>query len=78
MNKRLTKISKYLTFVLRHNPESMCLVLDGQRWASIEELVTKANDSGKTVTLAQVEQIITLNELEIFEVSDDRRQIRAK
>ena len=78
MNKRLTKISKYLTFVLRHKPESIGLVLDGERWASIEELVTKANNSGKTVTLAQVEQIVALNELDIFEVSDDRRQIRAK
>ena len=78
MNKRLTKISKYLTFILRHNPESIGLVLDRERWASIEELVTKANDSGKSVTLSQVEQIVALNELDIFEMSDDRRQIRAK
>jgi putative RNA 2'-phosphotransferase len=28
MNNRLTKISKYLSFVLKHHPESIGLTLD--------------------------------------------------
>ena len=78
MNKRLTKISKYLSFVLRHEPQSIGLELDPDRWANVEELVTKANISGKSVTSDQVHQVVSLNEKKIFEVSDDGLRIRAK
>lgn len=78
MNKRLTKISKYLSFVLRHEPQSIGLELDPDRWANVEELVAKANISGKSVTSDQVHQVVSLNEKKIFEVSDDGLRIRAK
>ena len=77
MNKRLTKISKYLSFILRHEPESIGLKLDPQRWANVDELVEKANSNGKTITLTQVQQVVTLNEQKIFVLSDDGLRIRA-
>ena len=76
MNKRLTKISKYLSFILRHEPESIGLKLDADRWANVEELVEKANASGKNFTQAQVEQVVALNEQKIFSLSDDGLRIR--
>ncbi len=76
MNKRLTKISKYLSFILRHEPESIGLTLDADRWANVEELVEKANASGKNFTQAQVEQVVALNEQKIFSLSDDGLRIR--
>ncbi len=76
MNKRLTKISKYLSFILRHEPESIGLTLDADRWANVEELVEKANASGKNFTQAQVEQVVALNEQKIFALSDDGLRIR--
>lgn len=77
MNKRLTKISKYLSFILRHEPESIGLKLDPERWANIDELVEKANSNGKTITLTQVQQVVALNEQKIFVLSDDGLRIRA-
>ncbi len=77
MNKRLTKISKYLSFILRHEPESIGLKLDPQRWANVDELVEKANSNGKTITLTQVQQVVALNEQKIFVLSDDGLRIRA-
>ena len=77
MNKRLTKISKYLSFILRHEPESIGLKLDPERWANVDELVEKANSNGKTITLTQVQQVVTLNEQKIFVLSDDGLRIRA-
>ena len=76
MNKRLTKISKYLSFILRHEPDSIGLKLDADRWANVEELVEKANVSGKNFTQAQVEQVVALNEQKIFALSDDGLRIR--
>lgn len=77
MNRRLTRISKYLSFILRHNPESIGLELDADRWASVDELVKKANSSGKSVTLTQVQDVVALNEQKLFVFSDDGLRIRA-
>lgn len=76
MNRRLTKISKYLSFILRHHPETIGLELDAERWANVEDLVQKANASGKTITLAQVRDVVALNEQKIFAMSDDGLRIR--
>ncbi|MDG1873135.1 MAG: RNA 2'-phosphotransferase [Mariniblastus sp.] len=77
MNRRLTKISKYLSFILRHHPEKIGLTLDSERWANVESLVEKANANGKAITLAQVHQVVELNEQKIFVLSDDGLRIRA-
>jgi len=39
--QKLNKISKYLSFILRHKPESVNLKLDGKGWADIDELILK-------------------------------------
>ena len=77
MNRRLTKISKYLSFILRHHPEKIGLKLDPERWASVDELVKNANANGKSITLAQVHEVVALNEEKIFVLSDDGLRIRA-
>ena len=76
MNNRLTKISKYLSFILRHHPEAIGLKLDEERWASVEELVQNANSNGKSITLEQVRDVVALNELKIFDLSEDGLRIR--
>ena len=76
MNRRLTKISKYLSFILRHHPEKIGLKLDADRWANLDELVKKANSSGKSITLEQVKDVVAMNERKIFVLSDDGLRIR--
>lgn len=76
MNRRLTKISKYLSFILRHHPEKIGLKLDADRWANLDELVRKANSSGKSITLEQVKDVVAMNERKIFVLSDDGLRIR--
>ena len=77
MNRRLTKISKYLSFILRHDPESIGLKLDPEGWASVDALVKNANSNGKSITLTQVQDVVSLNEQKIFVFSDDGLRIRA-
>jgi putative RNA 2'-phosphotransferase len=78
MNKRLTKISKYLTFILRHEPQSIGLKRDADGWCSVEELVTKANSSGKSITMEQVRAVVAANEQQLFTLSDDGLLIRVR
>jgi putative RNA 2'-phosphotransferase len=77
MNRRLTKISKYLSFILRHHPESIGLKLDPERWGSVDALVKNANSNGKSITLTQVQEVVALNEQKLFVFSDDGLRIRA-
>ena len=77
MNKRLTKLSKYLTYVLRHEPHAIGLKLDEEGFQNVEELVKNANASGKKITIEQVNQVVAENEQELFTLSDDGQRIRA-
>lgn len=77
MNKRLTKLSKYLTYVLRHEPHAIGLKLDEEGFLNVEELVKNANASGKKITIEQVNQVVAENEQELFTLSDDGQRIRA-
>jgi len=38
------KISKYLSYILRHRPDSIDLVLDEHGWADMDELISKTKD----------------------------------
>ena len=77
MNKRLTKISKYLTFILRHEPEAIGMKLDPDGWLNIEQLIKNANASGKSITLAQLHEVVASSDPQRFALSDDGLCIRA-
>ena len=77
MNKRLTKISKYLTFILRHEPNAIGMKLDPEGWLKIDDLVKNANASGKSITLAQLHEVVASSDQQRFALSDDGLRIRA-
>ena len=76
MNKRLTKISKYLTFILRHEPHSIGMKLDDEGYLNVEDLVKNANASGKSITSEQVQQVVADHEQNLFTLSDEGTRIR--
>ena len=77
MNKRLTRISKYLTFILRHEPKAIGMKLDPEGWLNIDDLVKNANASGKSITLAQIHEVVASSDQQRFALSDDGLRIRA-
>jgi putative RNA 2'-phosphotransferase len=77
MNKRLTKISKYLSFILRHNPDAIGMKLDPEGWLNVDQLVKNANAAGKSIKLAQVHEVVASSDEQRFCLSDDGLRIRA-
>ncbi|UJB17943.1 MULTISPECIES: RNA 2'-phosphotransferase [Lysobacter] len=73
----LTKTSKFLSLVLRHEPEAIGLTLDANGWADIEELIDLANASGKPVTRALIDEVVRDNDKQRFAISEDGLRIRA-
>lgn len=73
----LTKTSKFLSLVLRHEPEAIGLTLDANGWADLDELVRLANADGKPVTRELIEQVVRDSDKQRFAISEDGARIRA-
>jgi putative RNA 2'-phosphotransferase len=71
------KTGKFLSYVLRHRPDSIGITLDKNGWVDIDELLTAARANGKRVSRQDLEQIVATNDKKRFAVSDDGRYIRA-
>jgi putative RNA 2'-phosphotransferase len=58
--RRLTKLSKFLSLILRHQPERFALAIDGEGWASLPEVmeILKGLPNFRWVTRADVMQIV--------------------
>jgi putative RNA 2'-phosphotransferase len=74
--KRKTKISKFLSLVLRHKPEEIGLSLEENGWIPVEKLI-KACAGGKNFTLAELREVVETNDKKRFAFDADGRKIRA-
>jgi putative RNA 2'-phosphotransferase len=74
-----TKVSKFLSYVLRHKPDAIGLTLDEQGWADIAALIenTNATDQGFTLTRSLLQTVLDSNDKKRFTISDDGKKIRA-
>lgn len=66
--------SKFLSYVLRHNPDSIGINLDTGGWASIEELIAKADIP---LTIDLLHEIVATSDKKRFAISLDELFIRA-
>ena len=71
------KISKFLSYVLRHKPESIGLKLDLNGWAQIDELLQCASKKGKKLNRKQLREVVETNDKQRFSLSEDGHRIRA-
>jgi putative RNA 2'-phosphotransferase len=70
-------ISKFLSLVLRHQPELIGLTLDANGWADVNELIQAAATKEVHFTQAQLEEIVATNDKKRFIFSPDKKQVRA-
>lgn len=77
MKDKTKRTSKFLSYVLRHNPAEIDLELDENGWASITQLISNANAKGKDITRELIEQVVITNDKQRFAISDDGKMIRA-
>ena len=74
MYKNTKKISKHLSYVLRHKPEAIGLDLDDHGWAKIDDLMDK---SPHNITRELLDHVAETNDKKRFIISDDGAKIRA-
>ncbi len=78
MEQRLTRISKYLSYVLRHHPETAGLSLDDHGWAGINELLAARGSRKRGLTLDLLRRLVAENDKQRFEVDHKWTKIRAR
>jgi putative RNA 2'-phosphotransferase len=72
-----TKISKALSYVLRHNPASAGIKLDENGWASVDELLSKLMVGGNAISPEVLKHVVDTNNKKRFSFNDDFTKIRA-
>ena len=71
--KDIVKVSKYLSLLLRHNPEKEDLIIDKNGWVSVSEILNKLN-----LTIQELDIVVNENNKKRFEYNDIKTKIRAR
>ncbi len=75
--KQITQISKFLSLILRHQPETIGIQLDQSGWADVDDLIEKSNSYGITFDREILNYVVTSNEKKRFVFNDTLDKIRA-
>jgi len=78
MNPKFVRPSKFLSLVLRHQPQKYDLAVDQHGWAGIDDVISAANRAGIVLTHRLLQEIVADNDKQRFAISEDGRAIRAR
>ena len=71
------EISKFLSYVLRHRPDSIKLNLDENGWANVSEFLFLANENGNKIDIETLYFVVENNSKQRFSFNSDKTKIRA-
>ena len=73
----LTKISRKLSYILRHHPDEIGLELDEQGWGSVAHILSKMIVAGDPLSMEVLQAVVATNDKKRFAFNDDLTMIRA-
>ncbi|HZG05435.1 MAG TPA: RNA 2'-phosphotransferase [Streptomyces sp.] len=76
-DRRATRISKYLSRHLRHDPGRIGLTLDAHGWVEIPRLLEAAARDGLRLTRGELEEVVAGSDKRRFSIDARRDRIRA-
>ena len=78
MSSNNRNFSKYLSYLLRHNPSDIGLYMDSQGWVSVYELLNRLDKHNKyKVSLDELKEIVETDNKQRYSFKDDFKFIRA-
>ncbi len=75
--KEIKATSKFLSYVLRHAPETIELQLDENGWASVADLIIQSNKHKRLLDFELLHFIVATNDKKRFTFNEDQTKIRA-
>jgi len=76
-SQQLRHLSKKLSYILRHQPQSIGLKLDEYGWANVKELLQKLQKHQTKITWDDLEEVVSKNNKQRFAFNEDKTRIRA-
>ena len=73
----LTKVSKFISLILRHKPEEIGIQLDEHGWADVRKLIKGVAEKYPGFNLDILEEIVNTDEKQRYSFNGDRTLIRA-
>ena len=64
--------SRFLSYVLRHRPDTIGIVLDPSGWVDVGTLLTAAAAHGRAIDRALLDRVVVGTDKRRFEIVDDR------
>ncbi len=75
--KENTRLSKLLSYILRHNPGKIGIELDKNGWINVDELISKLNAQTNQFNFEILKHIVDTNSKKRFAFNEDFSKIRA-
>lgn len=76
-SNQTTKTSRFLSLVLRHEPEKIGIALDAAGWVDVSTLLDAMARHGRRLGEAELRAVVADNDKKRFAFSDDGLRIRA-
>ena len=73
-SKREIHISKFLSLILRHKPETIGITLNPEGWVSVDTLLRACADHGEPLTRQELQQVVDNNSKKRFEIKATERE----
>ena len=74
---RSTKVSKYLSLHLRHQPDRLGLTLAAGGWVEVDLLLQRCGESGFAISRSELDEVVALSDKKRFSFDDTGNLIRA-
>ena len=75
--KENTRISKFLSLVLRHKPDTIGIALDAHGWTDVEQLIKKMNEANMSIDMDMLRHVVVTNPKKRFAFNETSDRIRA-
>jgi putative RNA 2'-phosphotransferase len=75
--QQLVRLSKLLSYHLRHHPDAIGLSLDPGGWVAVEELLAALAGAGKAISRDELDEVVARNSKRRFEFDEGGTRIRA-
>ena len=72
-----TEVSRFISLILRHKPETIGISLDEHGWADVNELINGINRSIRKLDMERLERIVAEDEKQRYSFNEDKTLIRA-
>jgi putative RNA 2'-phosphotransferase len=75
--KSRAAVSKFLSYVLRHQPAAVGIALDSGGWVAVDALLSACAHHGRHLSREDLEEVVVTSPKRRFAFSDDGQRIRA-